>query len=362
MNDTAPLYSSSAPVVKTGGTLQRDVARDLLYLEIDEDVEGLRRLALHVVASAPREQSSGDIVEYLDGSVFDYGTSIEVSMGPTGNEKNVFKGTISAIEVSYEQGDVPHVTVLAEDELMALRMNQTSQTYTQSSDADVARAIAGRHNLTPDVQLDGPTYDVVQQINQSDLEFLRERASMVAGEVWAWDGTLHVTTRDNRVGTTLSLTQGNELLSVSVRGDLAHQAASVRVTGFDAQQRSTIDQVAPSSTIDAEISGGRTGPQVLTQASSALAAHCLSEIPLISSEAQAFAKAEMLRRARRFVTVRGVTAGSPDMVVGSRLTLDRVGAPFNGDGYYATRVKHTYDLKSGHRTHFEAERPTVNAQ
>ena len=149
----APLYGSAAPVVKTGGALQPDVGRDLLRVEVDEGTEGLRRLVLHVVASATRQPSSGDVVEYLDGSVFDFGRSIEVSIGPAGNEKIIFKGTISALEVGFEQGDVPHVTVLAEDELMALRMTQTSATYTQVSDADVARAVASRHSLTPDVQL-----------------------------------------------------------------------------------------------------------------------------------------------------------------------------------------------------------------
>ena len=48
------------------------------------------------------------------------------------------------------------------------------------------------------------------------------------------------------------------------------------------------------------------------------------------------------------------------MVVGSRLTLERVGAPFEGDGYYVTRVRHTFDLIRGLRTRFEAERPTLN--
>ena len=67
----------------------------------------------------------------------------------------------------------------------------------------------------------------------------------------------------------------------------------------------------------------------------------------------------MLRRARGFVTVRGLTNGSPEMRVGSLLTLERVGEVFNGGGYYVTRVRHTYDLTEGHRTHFEAERATV---
>ena len=48
------------------------------------------------------------------------------------------------------------------------------------------------------------------------------------------------------------------------------------------------------------------------------------------------------------------------MVVGSRLQLQRVGPPFEGDGYYVTRVCHTYDLIRGLRTRFDAERSTVN--
>jgi len=48
------------------------------------------------------------------------------------------------------------------------------------------------------------------------------------------------------------------------------------------------------------------------------------------------------------------------LTVGSRLTLERVGTPFNGPGYYVTRVCHTYDPKrNGLRTRFEAERATV---
>ena len=44
----------------------------------------------------------------------------------------------------------------------------------------------------------------------------------------------------------------------------------------------------------------------------------------------------MLRRGRSFVTAVGTTRGSPDMVVGSNLSLQSVGAPFDGTGYYVT--------------------------
>jgi phage protein D len=356
-----PLYASSAPVVKVDGSRVPDLARDLLRLDVEEDIGGLRTIALHVVASAPRATPTNDVAEYLDGSVLDFGKKLEVSMGPPGNEKIVFTGKISALEASFEEGDVPNVTVLAEDDLMALRMTQRSSTYRNVSDGDVAQQLADQHGLRAEVAAKGPTYDVVQQLNQSDLAFLRDRAARVNAELWVDDGALYFATRDQRRGTTITLTQGSNLVAASVRADLAHQCTAVSVSGYDAQQRDRVDVEGSSSVVSAEASGGRTGPDVLQQAFGELAGRQTRMVPFLDAEARAFAEAEMLRRARGFVTVEGTTDGSPEMVVGSRVTLARVGKPFDGNGYYVTRFHHTYDLARGHRTHFRAERPTVGA-
>ena len=356
-----PLYAAAAPVLKVDGQRDADLARDLLRLEVHESTDGLRQLTLHLVASAARDRPSTDVVEYLNGTPLDFGKPIEVSLGPPGTERLVFKGTISALEASFDEGDVPHVTVRAEDELMKLRMTVRSATYRQVSDADIARTIAGKHGLTPEVAADGPTYDLVQQVNQSDLAFLHDRARMVAAEVWALDGHLHFTSRPERRGTELTLTQGSDqLLSVSVAADLAHQCSEVAVSGFDASQREQIEEKAAGSIVDAEISGGTTGPEVLGRAMGELPGRRVRTVPLLAAEARAYARAEMLRRSRGFVQVRGTTAGSPEMVVGSRVTLERCGKPFDGPGYYVTRVHHVHDLAAGARTHFCAERPTVN--
>jgi phage protein D len=360
MADT-PAFASSAPVIKIRGTRQPDLARDLVRLDVEESTGGLRTLTLHLLASAPREQPSTDVAEYLDGQVLDFGARTEVSLGPPGNERIVFTGLISALEITFDEGDVPHVTVAAEDELMKLRLTQRCATYTKMSDADVARAIAGKHGLTPRIDADGPTYDVVQQLNQSDLAFLRERARRIQAELWAVDGELHLATRDRRAGTAVNLTRGADLVSVSARADLAEQCTSVHVSGYDTGTRAAIETEAPSSTVDAEVSGGRTGPQTLQRAFGALPGRRVRDVPVDEAEARAVARAEMLRRSRRFVQVRGTTTGTPELVIGSRLTLSRCGRPFDGSGYYVTSMHHTYDLARGHRTHFEAERPTVNA-
>ncbi len=357
---TERLYVSTSPVFKVDGQAKGELGRDLLRLQVDETTEGLKTLTVHLAAIGPASSGNQESLHYMDGSVVDFGKRIEVSIGPPDGERVIFKGTISALEIAFEEGQLPLATVYAEDDLMKLRMTRRMKTYEQVSDSDIASAVASDHGLSADVSADGPTYDVVQQWNQSDLAFLRDRARLISAEIWVDDGTLKFKTRPNRTGTSLTLVQGNQLIAVNLRADLAHQRSSVKVSGYDAGQRSVIDENADSSTIQAEVSGGKTGPDVLSSAFGQLDSYRVREEPLVAGEATAWAKAEMLRRCRRFVTVVGTTSGSPDMVVGSQLTLERVGVPFEGSGYYVTRVRHLYDLTHGHRTKFEAERPTVN--
>ena len=357
---TEALFVSTSPVFKVDGERQADLARDLLRLEISETTEGLKTCVAHFVGIGPKpDGSEGEL--YLDGSILDFGKAFEVSIGPPDDERIVFKGLLSALEVRFDEGATPEVTTFAEDKLMKLRMTRRMKTYEQMSDADIAGAIAGEHGLTPDTDADGPTYDVVQQMNQSDLAFLRERARLIQAELWCEGDTLGFKTRGNRSGTSVTLVQGNELLAVECRADLAHQRTKVVFSGYDAAQRTTIDEEAGSEVVQTEVSGGKTGPDVLQQAFGDRDANVVRQVPLVTGEASAWAKAEMLRRSRAFVTAIGVTRGTPDLVVGSLLELQRVGDPFEGGGYYATRVRHTYDLESGHRTYFEAERATVNS-
>ena len=357
---TEPTYASAGPVFSVDGERLPSLARDCVRLDIDEGVEGLRTLRLHVFATGGGATGPPDRMIYLDGGTLDFGKQLTVSLGPDGGQRTVFDGTISAIEAVFDGRRGPEVVISAEDALMRLRMTRRMRTYTDVTDADLASAIAGEHGLQAEVDVDGPRYDVVHQLNQSDLAFLRERARLVRAELWADGRTLHMASRPRRAGTELTLVQSNDLESVRLCADLAHQRSDVVVTGYDAATAEVIDERAQADAIDAEITSGRTGPRIVQQALGAAATLRVREGALTDEEARAWAGAEMLRRARRFVTVIGTTRGTPDLVVGSRLTLQQVGAPFEGAGYYVTRVRHTVDLVRGLRTCFEAERATVN--
>lgn len=355
----APLRTTS-PVFQVGGELTRDLARDCLALDVQEDVAGLRRLEASFLAVGAGATGPQATLLYLDGRTIDLGSELKVALGGDDEQRFVFEGTVSAIELVLDNGEPPRVVVLAEDALMGLRMTRRLRTWVQVTDADLASGIASEHGLQADTAVDGPTYDIVQQLNQSDLAFLRERARLVQAEIWCTGRTLHFRTRPRRQTTEVTLVLGRDLLSARLCADLAHQRSEVHVSGYDADQKQVVDERAGPDAVTAESGGGRTGADLVDRALGTATTLRVREAPLTSAEASAWAAAEMLRRGRRFVTVSGETNGTPDMIVGTRLNLDGVGEPFQGDGYYVTGIQHRFDLRRGFRTSFRAERATLN--
>lgn len=357
---TDEYFAAASPVFRVDGSVVGELGRDCRRLEITETNEGLRTLTLWLTGMSSSATGSEEELGYLDGHLVSFGSRLQVSMGQPGQDRRLFDGKVSGIEVSWSETSDPLVVLFAEDHLMDLRMTRRMRTYKDMSDADIARAIAGEHGLTPSTDAQGPTYDVVQQWNVSDLAFLRERAGRIGAEVWVDGDTLYFQGRTQRSAPSVpTLVRGGDLLEVEVRADLAHQRTEVKVSGYDAHNVESAKGRAGASVLGGEAPGGKTGPATLQQAFGERGAYLVLQAPLKRGEADDWAKAEMLRRARRFVTVSGVTSGSPSMAVGSQVTLDRVGKPFEGGDYYVTAVSHTYDLTQGFRTRFEAERPFI---
>lgn len=357
MTDTK--FSYATPVFTVNGKPADSLARDCVRLEIEEGLEGLKTLRLSLAGVGAGATGPPSPMFYLDGKVVDFGSKLRVAIGPDSVQRIAFDGVISAIEAVFVDAQPPLVVVSAEDALMRLRMTRRVKTYRDVTDAEIAAEISSAHGLRSDVDADGPRYDLVQQVNQSDLAFLRERARLIRAELWCSEDTLHFATRTKRRGTKLTLVQGNHLLNVRLCADLAHQRSDVVVTGYDARTAKGIDERSGDA-ISAEVTAGRTGVAILRKTFGRAVSLRVREPALTADEARSFAKAEMLRRARSFVRVSGTTRGSPDMVVGSNLDLQQVGPPFDGPGYYAAVVRHTFDLTDGLRTHFVAERPTLN--
>ncbi|MEO1058744.1 MAG: hypothetical protein AAFY28_17705, partial [Actinomycetota bacterium] len=127
--------------------------------------------------------------------------------------------------------------------------------------------------------------------------------------------------------------------------------------GWDDAAVEAISESAASDVVSAEVADGRVGAEVVAEVFGDVPVSRARHDVLSAESATAYAEAEMRRRGRAFVRVDGTTSGTPDLVPGARLELQRVGRPFAGAGYRVVHAHHSYDLTVGYRTQFTAERP-----
>jgi len=237
-------------------------------------------------------------------------------------------------------------------------MTQRTRTFADVSDADVMKRIANDYGLTPNIDVTGPTYKVLAQVNQSDLSFLRERARSVDSEIWLDDRTLYCKTRSKRNNGTVKVSYGAELREVSVIADLAGQRTSVSLNGWDISGKSAMTYEAKEQVISGELNGDSSGISILKSSFGDRKEAVAHTVPLSSSEAQAEAEAVMRMTARRFVVARGVAIGDAKLRVGTYVDMQGLGPLFSGK-YYLCQVKQMFDGTQGFRTEFTAERPGI---
>lgn len=297
---------------------------------------------------------------YFDRRVLNFGRTLRVEMGDEDTAAKIFEGRIMAIEGRFPQQSPPEILVLAEDHFQDLRMIRRSRSFDDVTTSDVITRIAGEHGLSTDIDIDGPTYRVLTQVNQSDLAFLQECARAVDAELWIDGDILFVQSRSRRETEELSLSFGHRLKEFAVLADLAGQRTSLAVSGWDVEAKETIEYESDATAIQSEINGGQSGSALLEQTLGRRTDKLVHHVPLSSAEAQSLADAHYRSMARQFLTGQALAEGDGRLRVGSHVNLDGLGPLFDGR-YYVSEVTHTFDARNGYRTYFRVERPDLGS-
>ena len=347
---TEPRITAARPSIQIGGQDSPSLAEGLLALRVHESAEGQSGCEATFGNWGAKDKRTTFL--YFDRALLDFGKEITIGL----KTDVLFRGRISGIEAGFPEGGGPRLTVLAEDRHGDLRMTRRTRSFTNITDAGVFSQIADDHGLSADVQLAGPTYRILTQLNQSDLAFLRDRARTVDAELWMDGTTLTARSRTGRAATTpLRLGYGNELREFTVLADLAGQRAGVTVSGWDVAAKRALAETASETVITGELAGGQSGAGALAVAFGGRAEHVVHSVPLTAAEARVRAETLYKRIARRFLTAHGIAETSGGLRVGANVTLDHLGDLFSGT-YYISHLTHRFDDEQGLRTEFTAER------
>jgi phage protein D len=344
--------ANARPTVEVGGQPQAGLSGNLLRFNSIETANGVHRCEAVFnnwgLVSIGRSASPGFL--YFDRSLLDFGKRVVIKF----SSGIVIDGVITAISANYPGNTPPELSIIVDDRYRDLRLVTRTRTFDNVTDSDIARKIANDHGLTLTVDLRGPIYKSVAQLNQSDLAFLRTRARLCDAELRLQGQQLYVKSRANSGSEALSLAFGQSLTSFSVTADTASQPTKVTATAWDVANKAAANVTVTDSILGSQLRGGTSGAKVVTLAFGERAVNA----PLSPLDPHVLAESAFRTEAQRFLVGHGSALGDARVAVGAMIRLTGLGTLFTGL-YYVSEVNHSFDSQTGATTRFTVETPAL---
>ncbi len=235
-----------------------------------------------------------------------------------------------------------------------LRGRQT-RSFVGMKDSDIARQIAGDAGLSAKVQDSKVKLDYVLQHNQTDLEFLQERAQRIGYEVVVQDKTLHFRPQRSDQKQVLSLFLDEDIVEFYPRSTTLTQVGQVAVRGWNSQEKKAIVGQAGAGQEATRMGGSASGPQAAKRAFGQSSSASVAWPVFSQAEADQIALGRFNDMALAYVGGEGVCHGRTDLRAGTVVQIEGLGQRFSGL-YYVTATSHTLSARLGYQTAFTVRR------
>jgi phage protein D len=333
-----------------GKELSQNAVSDLVSVTVLEDVNAAGMFTITLLCWDNKEMR----VIWIDDDRFKEGNIVEIDMGYRDNMKTLFKGEITGLEPEFPKDESPKLTVTGYDRRHRLMGKRKSRTFLNMKDSEIANQVAADWSLTPKIADTHVTLDYVLQNNQSDFEFLQERARRIGHEMVVTDAELHFRPRKNDGSSVLKLNREVELLDFSARLTTMGQVEEVNVQGWNAKDKKEV--VAKSRIGDErQMGGSASGPAATRRAFSGTGGTAVDTPVLNQAEADQLAQGWFGEMALAYVEGFGTCIGDPELRAGTLVEIEGLGKRFSGS-YYVTSTEHSYKPSIGYRTAFSVRR------
>ncbi|QNE21560.1 VgrG-related protein [Kribbella qitaiheensis] len=285
------------------------------------------------------------------------GSAVRISVLASTSQAPVLlmAGEITALEAEFDTGG--SFTVLrGYDPAHRLFRGRGTASYLQMTASDIAQKVSQRAGFTNGtIKPTTTVFEHVSQAGTSDWELLDALAADSGYEVSVRDGKFNFGPPATAAGAPsneqnpLVLKLGTDLLRFRAVLTSGGQVKEVEVRGWDTSTKHALTTRHPAKTTSAE----------LPQASPAEFAHAFGDKVYVATdvphrtqaEVDAAAAAISAEIAGSFAEFTGVAQGNPALKAGVAITVDNLGAPFDGK-YTVTTTRHRIDPTTGYTTSF----------
>ncbi|MEB3828871.1 VgrG-related protein [Phormidium sp. CCY1219] len=336
------------PIVKIKGkNISDDLVDDLVEIAVEESIHQPGMFELKI--NNDYFPGSGD--PWRHEKLFEIGQSVEIGFSASttqaeefseeNKEPSLFVGEITSIESNFNERSQATMIIRGYDVSHRLHRGRHNRSFQNASDSDIVKKIASEVGISTDsVDSSGAAHDYVFQENQTNMEFLRERAARNGFELFVQDGKLNF--RKPKAGDTLNLQWLEDIRTFRVRVSSSEQVASVEVRGWDYKQKKAIVSTKNSPqllTSNQYQSGTKTSSAFNGKPSSPKT--IVVDRPVFSSaEADKIAQGLCDEIGGEFVQADATADGDPKIRVGKRVKLSEMGK-YSGN-YYITETRHLY--------------------
>ena len=260
--------------------------------------------------------------------------------------KTLIEAEITALELEFDTGGT-FTVIRGYDPAHRLFRDRRTVSYVQMTASDIATQVAKRASLkVGQVDSTSTVFPVVSQAGQSDWEILTQLARDTGSDLTVRNGAFSFVAAA-AAGSPTSLKFGGELIRFRSMLTSAQQVGQVEVRGWNVAEKKALVGSAPAkaSTIDlptvkpTDMANAFGNPTYVS-----------TDVPYrTQNEVDQAAKALADEKASAFAEFEGVARGNPDLKAGSKVSLEGLGAPFEGL-YTITSARHRFDPTTGYTT------------
>jgi phage protein D len=301
---------------------------------------------------------------------FDLDNNLSLAMGYAPDPlEEMFLGEVTGVQVSFPNGGMPTMTLVAHDYLNRLSRGKYARGFGPLADALVVMILSAENLLIP---LIDPTITAIsaamtainvifkgtgtKQEGESDLQLLSKIAAQYDADFWVDGNVLYLSRFLKEYTPRLTLTWGESLLDFSPRVSTIGQVAGVSMK-FTLRELPLDFLVTVGWDFDRETLAVSVVPGVAAGAAKAVVGPAFTIIDQpISSPADIANSAlvivrELRNKLNNRLTGSGSAIGDPRIRAGAIIRLEGLGQDFSGD-YRVKSASHAVD-NGGYRTTFE---------
>jgi uncharacterized protein involved in type VI secretion and phage assembly len=336
-----PANIRSVITIKVGGKKHEDMLDDLIMVTVDTN--------LHLPAMCTVELFD-DTLEWIEDDAIELGKPVEISFEGQADPSEtadpppivLFQGEITSIEPRFNDDGKATMLFRAYDKSHRLHRGKQTRTFLESTDSDVVSKIAKEAGLTPEVERTSIKFPYLIQNNQTNMEFLLERARRIGYWAFATKEKLYFKKPDFHLPGGPTLLWCDDLREFRPRLSGVGQPKDASALGWDFKAKKEIEGKATTAT--------KFNPAGVSKAAGAAAeaafkgkasVHILNRHVIDPGDAKTIAQAALDDAASEYLQADGECFGDAKVIAGAEVTIKGVGARFEGK-YLVTAATHIY--------------------